>query len=637
MRNGYHRHLIFITLAAALLSSNPTLATSYVTFNDGHLLVFPDSCLQGTSTTGGYLSFTALDGTEYAYPLTDIQSVEQQLTKELPTILSYEFDNKFNYQVFTDATGDIDGDAISVEVAGIGKWLTASFNLSDGAARAWIDGVDQVSQQSRMRFDHVRVYTVGYPGDFILAQEPSGGYALMPYGRQYTVTVDFLTDHSTTVPRIDINTVGGVNISSKTQYVDAEIIIDGAGVFPSMTDSVQIRGRGNNSWTNNPDAKNPYRLKFAEKVKPFGLSKGKNWILLANRIKGSMLTNAIGMKAASLLGTVAANHIVPVDLYINGTYKGSYNFTEKVGFAGNSVDLDDESAAALLELDLYYDSANGQKFRSTPYNLPVNIKKPEFSEGTTLLTLNDIKRRFNAFVAALQNQEDLTAVADMDLLARYFLFNCYICNLELYHPKSTYCYYENVLDDSSLLNFGPAWDLDWAFGFDGSYSSSYFGRNIEYDYFRTMSGMSQSAFTSSIGNHPQMPSRMYQLLKAFMANGLEELCDYCHDYYDYAKPSFMNNKAASLDTYDYAAQVDKAVNWLHGRAAFLRGEFRKQCELRGDVNNDREITVADVTSLIDIILGGYADADTQWRSDVNCDNEITLADINALINWILEN
>ena len=64
--------------------------------------------------------------------------------------------------------------------------------------------------------------------------------------------MDFLTDHSTTVPRIDINTVGGVYITSKEYYVDAEIIIDGAGVFPSMTDAVKIKGRGNSSWSNNP-------------------------------------------------------------------------------------------------------------------------------------------------------------------------------------------------------------------------------------------------------------------------------------------------------------------------------------------------------------------------------------------------
>ena len=621
--------------AAVSLSLQMLSATCYVTLHNGRLLVFPDSCVETISTANGCMSFTALDGKVYSYTLDDISSVEDQLTKELPTFLSYSFDNKHNYQVFTDAIGVIDGNEITAEVAGIGKWLTASFDLSDEAARAYVSGKEQVSKQSRIHFDTSRVYTVGYPGDVILSRQPSGKYALVPFGREYTVNVDFLTDHSTAVPRIDINTVGGASVSSKTYYVDAEIIIDGAGVFPSMTDSVKIKGRGNNSWSANPNSKNPYRLKFADKVKPFGLPKGKNWVLLANRIKGSMLTNAIGMKAASLLGTVAANHMIPVDLYLNGTYKGSYNFTEKIGLANNSVDLEDESVAALLELDAYYDEASNQKFKSTPYKLPVNIKEPEFNEGTTLLTLKDIKNRFNVFAQAVHNDGDLSEYADFDQLARFFLLNDFICNLELYHPKSTFCYYENVLDENSKLKFGPVWDLDWAFGFDGSYSSSYFQRNVNYDYFHSIAGMSQGDFTSDIGNNHLIPKYMYQLWVDFLANGLEELCDYCSEYYAYAKPSFMNNKAASLDVFDYDSQIPKAVNWLKQRANILLEGFRLKYEILGDVNDDREVGIADISALIDILLGGEADAETLWRADVNKDNEKTIGDINALIDIIL--
>lgn len=627
-----NRHISIASMILFILLSKVALATSYVTLNDGRLYVFPDSYVESTSTDNGLLSFTALDGTIFSYPLENVSSVGTQLTKELPTIETYLFDNKHNYQVFTDATGIIDGNQIKVTVAGIGKWLTASFTLSDEAARAYVDGNEQVSTRSRLRFDPSRVYTVGYPGDLILAPGPSGNYMLVPFGRQYTVSVDYLTDHSTMVPRIDINTVGGVNITSKTEYVDAEIIIDGAGVFPSMTDSVKIRGRGNSSWSSNPDSKNPYRLKFADKVKPFGLTKGKSWVLLANRIKGSILTNAIGMKAASLLGTEAANHIVPVELYINGKYKGSYNFTEKVGFANNSVDLEDESAAALLELDLYYDEANDQKFRSSPFKLPVNIKEPTFSEGTTLITLNDIKQRFNGFTKAVNDGEVISDYADIDHLARYLLFNYFICNLELYHPKSTYCYYENVLDTDSKLMFGPAWDLDWAFGFDGGHAESYFRDKITCDYFLSLT---TSSCFYRLGNDTQVASRMYRLLRDFMAGGLDELCDFCQEYYDYAKPSLLNNKAASLDGTNYATQVGKAVTWLRARADFIEAELKPKYDKPGDVNDDREVNIGDINALTDIILGGHADAETRRRADVNGDSEITVGDLNALIDLII--
>ena len=53
--------------------------------------------------------------------------------------------------------------------------------------------------------------------------------------------------------------------------------------------------------------------------------------------------------------------------------------------------------------------------------------------------------------------------------------------------------------------------------------------------------------------------------------------------------------------------------------------------LKGDVNGDGEITVADVNAIITIILGNTGNMD----GDVNGDGEITVADINTVIGIIL--
>ena len=59
----------------------------------------------------------------------------------------------------------------------------------------------------------------------------------------------------------------------------------------------------------------------------------------------------------------------------------------------------------------------------------------------------------------------------------------------------------------------------------------------------------------------------------------------------------------------------------------------------GDVNNDREVNIADVMALIDIILtdGRNLDAPMLLRADVNHDSEILLADVNCVIDLILNN
>ena len=60
------------------------------------------------------------------------------------------------------------------------------------------------------------------------------------------------------------------------------------------------------------------------------------------------------------------------------------------------------------------------------------------------------------------------------------------------------------------------------------------------------------------------------------------------------------------------------------------------CGMKGDVNNDNEISIADVNALIDMILTGKSVDDcTFWRADFNGDGEIGLADINTLIDYIL--
>ena len=55
----------------------------------------------------------------------------------------------------------------------------------------------------------------------------------------------------------------------------------------------------------------------------------------------------------------------------------------------------------------------------------------------------------------------------------------------------------------------------------------------------------------------------------------------------------------------------------------------------GDVNGDGEVSIADVTSVIDILLGGFANYDKRKRADVNHDNELTIADVTSIIDYIL--
>ena len=534
----------------------------HVYLSDGRVEAYPMDLVSTYGNLSGRLVIQTTFGWPYTYDLSEVDSVSTK-RPDFPTFTSFKFNNDYNDQLFTTANGEMVGDTVFVTLAAIGKRLTPSFKVSDVDVEVYAGGKLQESKDSRLRYDKDIYFLVTKTGYNILTPEADNKYFMRPYGRCVRVHVDWLTDRAE-VPTIYINTEDGQPITSKTEYKNATITIDGHDIFPSMDETpMQIRGRGNSSWG---WSKKPYRLKFEEKVKPLGMTKSKSWVLLANGQTGSLMSNAIGMKAANLMGAAAANHIVPVDVYLNGEYRGSYNFTEKVGFSNNSVDLDDESYAAMLELDTYYDEPDGQKFHSSPYNLPINIKEPEFNDTTkvTYLTLETIETSFNSFMSALYRGKDISRYVDLEQLVRYMMVNELTLNYEFYHPKSTFCYRENFEDDASKYVFGPVWDLDWCFGYERY--RNYFVNESTSNYWINMPSMEAVNFIQDLRFKYEPLDDMYrELWEEFMEDGLQELLEYCQDYYDFAKNSFDENRSRWGDNTNYATQAQQAANWLNVR------------------------------------------------------------------------
>lgn len=55
----------------------------------------------------------------------------------------------------------------------------------------------------------------------------------------------------------------------------------------------------------------------------------------------------------------------------------------------------------------------------------------------------------------------------------------------------------------------------------------------------------------------------------------------------------------------------------------------------GDVNGDGEVNIADVNSVIDVILSSAPSADALSAADVNGDGEVNIADVNMIIEKII--
>lgn len=430
----------------------------------------------------------------------------------------------------------------------------------------------------------------------------------IPFGNKYNVTVDWLTDIPNSVPRIDIDIENGEYVVIKDKYLKAKIRILGFGIYDNFEDSVQIKGRGNSSWGHD---KKPYRLKFADKVKPFGLTKGKNWVLLANAQTGSLMANAISMKIGQLSAAEYTNHIVPVEVYMNGTYMGNYMFTEKIGMANNSVDVD-EDAGHLLELDS--NSDDEFKFNTTSYKLPVFVKEPDLYDPETK-NIDERKKtipaQFNEVCNNLIQGNDVSHLVDMDALARYMLANELALNQELGHPKSVFLFKENENDPNSKYKFGPIWDFDWGYGYEMSgYQRVYCTYGTTASVLNTnMYSESGYQFFYNLLQQPMFKKHYYKTWNDFIKNNsMDELMEYIDCYYTFAESSFQHN---SYEWYGFTAEEkERHKSWLEERKNYIYDNLERY----------------DVDDLIYTVVG-----------DVNCNNQLTIHDAALITAYLNSN
>ena len=194
----------------------------------------------------------------------------------------------------------------------------------------------------------------------------------------------------------------------------------------------------------------------------------------------------------------------------------------------------------------------------------MNIKEPDFSEGGTHLTQQMKEDDFNAFMQTLKNGKEIAGLVDIDMLGRFLMVNDLILNLEPHHPKSTFLYKEFVGNSDSKFVFGPVWDLDWAFGYE--MSRSYFQSDYISSYWNART-MESTQFVKDLRNvSKQLDKVYYQLWVQFRKQALQELIDYCDDYYAYARPSLEHNATMWGYGTGYARTTENAKKWLKRRA-----------------------------------------------------------------------
>lgn len=446
-----------------------------------------------------------------------------------------------------------------------------------------------------------------------------------------------------------------------TIYIDSEAPIDADNwgkAAIEVFDQYNMIG-GNKTWDNTAvsvkfvgdgsDVKTSYRLKFENKYAFLGSKSGKykQWVLESNDDDPTMLRNGLTEELGDQLGFSFTPGCQYADLVVNGTYVGTYQITDRVKAESGRVFVIDKATDWLLEI-----ASNGEVGANDLYvagndtNPNIVIKNPDKDDITAeeqAALQTAVGNYFSTFWTDIENKVDQTS-----------FINWYVASEILggYKQLSDIFVYKDNADGK--LYFGPLWSNDKAYGnntkhpvdmSDLNTAGSYNGMLFNHADYKVMRNKIEALwqeqwFKDAViakWNTIYGESKTTDLLAALTAKIdvlAAEIAQTQADNY----ASTANGGAGWTLEGEYSAAVQAIKTYLNQRFVYLDTKFKElaaSSTRKGDINGDGEVNVADVTTLVDYILGKNPTNCNEGACDINGDNEINVSDVTSLVDIIL--
>lgn len=332
----------------------------------------------------------------------------------------------------------------------------------------------------------------------------------------------------TNLPTVIINTENAQEIVSKENEISSNVyIISENGTNLLSTSETGVRGRGNASWDQFP--KKPYRLKFKSKQSPLGApASAKKWTLISNYSDKSLMRNILAFEASRRFGQAYTPYCHPVDVIVNGEYRGCYQLCDQVEAAEGRVPAKD---GYLIEIDAYAwkEISAFWSWKGTP----VTIKHPD-EDDITDAQRNHIESFFNQMESAALGsdftdpEKGYRKYLDLESFLRNLLVGDFCGNTDLLW--SVYMYKDAA--DGKLYT-GPTWDHDLSF--DNDYRSHPINNNNDFIFLTVPSPASDAVREMTrkiVKDDPQAKQMLAELWAEAYENGsLKTLPDYLDQTY----------------------------------------------------------------------------------------------------------
>ena len=371
-------------------------------------------------------------------------------------------------------------------------------------------------------------------------------------------------------------------------------IAEGAKSIGSKESPLPLEMKARGNWTRRGFSKKPFKLKLGAKQSMLGMTKSKHYAILAHADDNfGYMRNFTGFNLGKRIGLPWTPSQQPVEVVINGNYRGLYFLTESIRVGDDRVmieELDDNetdpvlaSGGYLVELDNYdepYENQitmeeKGQAHVTYRDKLRVTFDTPEL--------YSDLQRRFiwdqfSAINDAIgENSDRMWEYLDLDDAARYYIVEEIISHTEAYHG-STYLFRDR--GEGKKWHFSPLWDCGHAF--DGP-SNNFFTEGETYG----------NTWIASLRLNDKFLNKVKETWRWFMANqynGIEEdLNNYANSLRAAAESDYKRwngqprpNESGSqdvVDNRDIEGRLNDVKTKLRDKITWLRNTW-------GDYNGD---------------------------------------------------
>lgn len=452
----------------------------------------------------------------------------------------------------------------------------------------------------------------------------------------------------------------------------------------------KLTAHGNSSW--DYSKKKPYNLKLPQKENLYGMGKAKKWALLANYLDHSMLRNKLTEEMCKVAGMDHVMDSVFVDLYADGSYRGTYQLYERVQIQKYRINIRDleEVTEKLNSHDLesyqqkvvgapnayeykensykYYDIPNNPKDITGGYLLQfqqwnrygskaqsgfvtsrgqaIGIDGPEYASKAQVEYIRsfvqDMEDAIYSDTGYNSKGRHYSEYLDVDSLVTAYLVQEISENIDSTY-SSFYLWKDSDLTGDGKLHFSPAWDFDLAYNnfptlrvnSDGNIGYSYKPDNL-FTAFFPIHGYEDGGQTSSSGSgRPTVGiSWIGQLYKN--EDFVKRVAEVYFERFEPYLSSLTNNdnpySFQMAENIRQSAEMNNARWHTYGGADF---SFAFSFATSG-------------VSFMDSVdkVGKYIHQRTEWLSDlwkpytyikgdVNGDGEFNISDVVLLQKWLL--